>query len=106
MARQVGHLVEKQRSPVGLLELAATAADAGRGALLDAEELGLDERFDERGAVDGDERPAAPGAELVNLMRDELLADPALALEQHGEIGLRDALDPVAAAPESAASIR
>ena len=79
---KVGHLVEKQGSPVGLLELATTAADAGRRALLDAEELGLDQRFNQRGAVDGHERPAATGAELVNLARDELLADAAFARER------------------------
>ena len=54
--RQVGHLVEEQRAAVGVLELPAAAANAGRGALLDAEQLGLEQRLDERGAVDGDER--------------------------------------------------
>ena len=45
--RQVGHLVEEQRAAVRVLELAAPAAHAGRGALLDAEELGFEQRLDD-----------------------------------------------------------
>ena len=44
---------------VRVLELAAPAAHAGRGALLDAEQLGLQQRFDDRRAVHGDEGPVA-----------------------------------------------
>ena len=72
--RQVGHLVEEQRPSVRVLELPAPAADAGRRPVLDAEELRLEQRLDQRRAVDGDERPFAPPAQVVNLARDELLA--------------------------------
>ena len=91
--RQVGHFVEEQRAAVGVLELAAAAADAGGRALFDAEQLGLEQRLDQRRAVDGDERPVAAPAQLVDLARDQLLADAALAFQQHREIGGRHSLD-------------
>jgi hypothetical protein len=53
--REIGDLVEEQRAVVRVLELAAPAADAGGGPLLDAEQLRLEQRFDDGGAVDGDE---------------------------------------------------
>jgi hypothetical protein len=90
---QVGDLVEEQRPAVRLFELAAPAPDTGRGAVLDAEELGFEQRLDDGRAVDGDERAAAPPAPLVDLARDQLLADAALALDQDGEIGAGDAID-------------
>ena len=77
--RQIGHFVEEQRAAVGRLELPAPAAHAGRRALLDAEQLRFEQRLDERGAVDRDERTVAPPAQLVNLPRDQLLAHAALA---------------------------
>ena len=91
--RQVGHFVQEQRAAVGVLELAAPAADAGGRAILDAEQLGLEQRFDKRGAIDGDERAVAAPAQFVDLARDQLLADAAFAFEQDREVGDRDALD-------------
>jgi hypothetical protein len=63
---------------VGVLELSAPPADAGRRPFLDAEQLRFEQRFDDGGAVDGDERSFAPPAALVNLTRDELLARAGL----------------------------
>ncbi len=94
--RQVRHFVEKQRSLVRVLELAAPPADAGRRPLLDPEQLRLEQRLDDGGAVDGDERALVPAAQLVNLSRDELLAGARFALDEHGEIGRGHALDAVA----------
>jgi hypothetical protein len=54
-AGQIRHLVE-ERSAVGRLELAASAANAGRGSILDPEQLGLEKSLDKRRAVDGHER--------------------------------------------------
>ena len=96
--RQLGHLVEKQRAAVGMLELASPASHAGRRPLFDAKQLGLDQRLDERGAIDGDERTLPAAAELVNLARDQLLAGPALAFDQYREIRGRDPLDTFAQA--------
>ena len=104
--RQVRHFVEEQRAHVGVLELAAAAAHAGRRAILDAEELGFEQRLDHRRAVDGHERSAAPAAQLVNLTRHQLLARAALAFDEHGEIGGGDALDALAQRLPSPGSTR
>ena len=51
--RDVADLVEEERAALGHLEAAATTRDgAGERALLVAEELGEEERLDERRAVD------------------------------------------------------
>src|SRR6202008_933278 len=57
---------------------------AGEGALLVAEELALEQRVGQRGAVDGDERLAPARGEVVDGLGDELLAGAALALDEHG----------------------
>ena len=52
--------VEEQRAAVGHLQLAAlVAVGAGEAALDVAEQLRLEQRLGEAGAVDRDERPAA-----------------------------------------------
>ena len=63
-----------------VLELAAPSAHAGGRPVLDAEELRFEQRLDDRGAVDRDERALAPAAQLVDLPRDELLAGARFAL--------------------------
>ena len=77
-------LVEHQRAAVGLLELAdARRRGAGEGAALVPEELALEQVRRQRRAVDLDERPVAPRRSLVNGARDQLLADAALAADEH-----------------------
>jgi len=51
------------------------------------EELGLEQRLRERGAVDRDEGPLGPRAAVVNGAGDQLLAGPGLAQEQDGRLG-------------------
>ena len=51
-------------------------------------------RVDDRGAVDRHEGSFPSRRQLVNLACDQLLANPALALDQHREPGGRDPLDP------------
>jgi hypothetical protein len=82
--RQVRHFIEKQRAAVGVLELAAPAAHAGGGALLDPEQLRLEQRLDDGGAVDRHKRSPPPAALLVDLSRDELLAGAAFTRERPG----------------------
>ena len=83
--REVGDLVEEQRAAVGQLEPALLApGGAGEGALLVAEQLGLEQRLGQRRAVDGHERPAPPRRALVDGARHALLARAALALDEHG----------------------
>ncbi|HMD34698.1 MAG TPA: hypothetical protein VKH42_07015 [Vicinamibacterales bacterium] len=77
--RQIRHLVEEQGSARRRLELAAAAFDAGGDPILDAEQLRFDERFDERRAIDRDKRPGPAAAAIVNLPRDQLFSDAALA---------------------------
>ncbi len=90
--RKVRDLVEEQGAAVGVLELAAPAFHAGRGPFFDAEELRLEQRVDQRRAVDRHERAISPTTELVNLTRDKLLPDPTLSLErpvaEHRNIGV------------------
>src|SRR3989441_4314049 len=63
----VADLVEEQRAAVGRLEQAGLRRLRVRiGAALVAEELGLEERRGNRGAVDLDERPGAPLALVVD----------------------------------------
>ena len=56
--RQIRDFVEEERAAFSVLELSLAAAHAGRGSLLDTEELGLEQGFNESRAINGDERPA------------------------------------------------
>ena len=95
--RDLANLVEEERPAVGLLEAALAPADRARErALLVAEELALEERLGERRAVELHEgRLSLRGAVLVDRLRDELLARPALAGDEHARLGRRDLLDDV-----------
>jgi hypothetical protein len=77
--REIGDLVEKQGAAVGMLEFAAASADAGRGPLLDAEQLGFEQGFNQGGAVDRHQRPLSPANEFMDLTSDEFFADPAFS---------------------------
>ena len=91
--RQVAGFVEEQRAAVRALEAAgARQLRAGVGALLDAEELGLDQLVRDRRAVDGDERPLRARPVVVQPAREHLLADAGLAEQQHGDRRCRGAL--------------
>jgi hypothetical protein len=90
----VADLVQEERAAVGQLELAvATRQRSGEGALLVAEQLGLDQLFRDRGAVDLDERALAPHRLDVNGARDQLLAAAVLAVDQHAPVGGRGGRD-------------
>ena len=85
-------LVEEERAAVRQLELALSLrVRAGVGAALVAEQLGLEQGVRDRAAVDRHERPVAPRAVRVDGPRQELLARSTLALDQHGDVGPRDA---------------
>ena len=92
-----GHLadfVEEHRAPVGELELAElVAVGAGEAALDVTEQLGLEQRFGQAGAVDGDERPLGAGAAVVDSLRHQFLAGAAFSGDQHLGVGPRHALD-------------
>ena len=82
---------------VRVLELAELALlRAGEGALLEAEQLALEQLRRQRGAVHLDEGLVAAARELEQRARDQLLAGAALAAHQHGDVGVGDLLDDVA----------
>ena len=101
--RQVSDLIEKQGAAVGALELAAAAAHAGRRAVLDAEELGLEQRFDDGRTIHRHERPAPASADFVNLPRHQLLASAALAVDERDEVRCCHSLDAIAHGPHDRA---
>ena len=83
----VADFVEEDGAAIRLLELAHLPLGGARErSLFVAEQLRLDEVFGNRGAVDLHEALAAPRAQAMNRPRDELLADAALALQQHGRV--------------------
>ena len=61
----------------------ASIGGAGEGTLLVTENLALEERLGNRGTIDRDKRKCRPGAELVDRLRDELLAGARLSGNQH-----------------------
>ena len=93
VGRDLADLVEEQRTAASALEdTDVTAERATECALLVAEELTLEERGRERGAVDGDEGLVRARRLVVNEAREDLLTGTRLSLEQDGGRCLRDAL--------------
>ena len=86
----VANLVQQQGATIGLQQLAAHAflACTGKAAAAVAEQFALDQAFRDRGAVDGDERLAAPLAGLVHGLGKSLLATAGLAAQQQRHIAL------------------
>ena len=75
--------VEKQRAAMRELELAAlVAVGAGEAALDVAEELRLEERFGDAGAVHRHERRQPAAGVAMDVARDHVLAHAALAGDQ------------------------
>src|SRR5262249_25385650 len=72
--------LEEEGAAGGALEVTAVALERAReAAALVTEELALDERRRDRAAVDGEERRHTAAAQLMDRLRDELLAGAALA---------------------------
>ena len=68
----------------------------GGRPVFDAEELGLEQRLNERRAIDRHERSATARADLVNLPGDQLLADTAFAVYERDEVRDCHTLDALA----------
>ena len=86
-------LVEQQRAAVGLLEAADAPGDgAGERALLMAEQLRLQQRFRNGGAIDGDEAALGAAALAMQMAGENLLAGAGLAGDQHARLAGGDAL--------------
>ncbi|MCY1233227.1 hypothetical protein D9M72_457600 [compost metagenome] len=88
--RQLADLVEEDGAGMRALELAApVVAGAGEGALLVAEQFGLEQAVGNRAAVDRDERLVGARAVGVDHLGHQLLAGAALAVDQHRQVGRR-----------------
>ena len=92
--RHLADFVEEDAAAVGHLELALLVSiGTGEAALHVTEELGLQQRFGQTGAVDGNHVARGPCAPLVDGVRHKLLADAALAGNEDLRIGPGDTLD-------------
>lgn len=89
-------LVEEDRPLVGLRELAQFLGDRPGERPGDvAEQLAFEQRLGQRPAGHFDKRLVPPRAGPMDRPGDERLAGPALAGDQHGGLGVGDALDDV-----------
>ena len=89
--RNVADLVQEQSATRRRLDQADPAGDgAGERALFVTEELALEQRFRQAGAVDRDERRARAQAGFVGRTRDHLLAGAGFAKEQDRRVRWRD----------------
>ena len=89
--RQLAHLVEKQAAAIGQLELAAALAHGpGKGATHMTEQLALHQRIGQRRTVDTDQRALRTWRSRVDRLSHQLLANPGLASDQHGERAVTD----------------
>ncbi len=92
--RHLRDLVEEERPAIRELEAALAAVGrAGERALLVAEDLALEQRLGNRGAVDRHERHLRARAQLVDGLRDQLLAGARLAPDEHRCLRRRGLLD-------------
>jgi hypothetical protein len=86
----VAHLVEEEGAAVARLDEPGLAlARPGKGALLEAEQLALEERLRDAAAVQRNEAAGRARAHLVNRLREPLLSRSRLAEEQDGRVGRR-----------------
>ena len=94
--RQCAELVEKQCAAMRLLETpGACPCRAGEGTRLMAEQLGLDERFGQRGAVHDDQRLVPARRQTMEALGNQFLAGTAFADHQHRTIERRRAAGPL-----------
>ena len=88
------HFVEEQSAAARLgYDALACFLRVGKRAAGVTEQLAFDERFRNRAAVDRHERRRLAAAEVMNRARGEFLAGARLALNEHGGVTLRHAVD-------------
>ncbi len=87
----VTDLVQEHRAALGGGDTAGVVAHGvGEGARLVAEQLGFEQGFGQRSAVDGDERMAVTRTEVVNGAGQQRLARARLAVDQHAAFAAGD----------------
>ena len=92
--RDVADLVEEQGAAVRLEDAAETVAvGAGERALAVPEQLALQERLGDGGAVDLDQRPVLAVALQVQGLGGEFLAGAGFAGDEHGQVDPAHVLD-------------
>jgi len=90
----VPDLIQKERPPVGELELAPAPGDSpGERAFLVAEQLGLDQLIGDGGTVHLDEGPLATRGQGVDGARHQLLPGAVLADDEDAAVGGRGRRD-------------
>ena len=90
------NLVEKEGASVGQLDLSGTGfGGSGEGSAFAAKQLGLDEIFRERGAVEADVGFGGSGAERDDGPGNEFLAGTAFAADEDIHAAVCDLLDRV-----------
>ena len=88
--RDFPDLVEEDRSAASDLEQSRLVADGtSKRSTHVAEQLGLEQRFRERRAIDAHEWSRGARALLVYQPDDEFLSGPTLAVHQHGRVERR-----------------
>src|SRR5205823_10148783 len=93
---ELADLVEEQRAARCLEEEPlARRVSVREGAAHVTEELALQQRLGERGAVHDDERTGLPPPAVVEGSGDELLAGTRLARDQHGGVGVHDPIEQI-----------
>ncbi len=89
--RELADLVEEHRAAVGDLEPPLLERDgAGEGAFFVTEELALEQRLGQRGAVHGDKRAPRARTILVNRPGSDFLSRAGFAKHQNRAVGWRD----------------
>src|SRR4029077_2394259 len=87
-------LIQEERSLVGQFELARLAGHrAGEGPLLEAEQLAFQQVLWDRCAVDLQKWTIGTPRLFMNCARNQILANSALAAEQHSRVRRSNALD-------------
>ena len=78
------NFVQEERAPVrGLKEAGLGPASVGKGTLLEAEQLGFEERLRDRRTVDGHKRAAPSGPQAMDEPGHEPLAGASFTLDEN-----------------------
>jgi hypothetical protein len=94
VGRHIADLIEEQSPALSLLEASTPhVLSAGKRPPLMAEQLGLQQLLRDRRGIDGDEWLGRARTVPMQGTRDQLLAGPGLAVDQHGGVRLRKAAD-------------
>jgi hypothetical protein len=92
--RNIPHFVQEERAFVGQLETANLLRYGSREcAFLVAKKLTFKQIQRNGSAIQSDERVSAAGTDVVNRVRDQLLASARFSLDKHGGIRRRDPFD-------------